>query len=55
LRGLLAEAFAYGYNSFTEMLFKKYKAANYRTYCFDGFAASVSSFLDYYKYSMELT
>ena len=34
---------------------KKYKAANYRTYCFDGFAASVSSFLDYYKYSMELT
>lgn len=55
LRRLLAEAFAYGYNSFTEMLFKKYKAANYRTYCFDGFAASVSSFLDYYKYSMELT
>ena len=55
LRRLLAEAFAYGYNSFTEMLFKKYKAANYRTYGFDGFAASVSSFLDYYKYSMELT
>lgn len=55
LRGLLGEAFAYGYNSFTDMLFKKYKTANYRTYCFDGFAASVSSFLDYYKYSMELT
>ena len=55
LRSLLNEAFAYGHNSFTEMLFKKYKFANYRTYCFEGFAASVSSFLDYYKYSMELT
>ena len=36
------------------MIMRKYKQSNYRTYCYSGFAASVSSFLDYYKYSMEL-
>ena len=54
LRTLIEEAEAYGLNSFTEMLRRKYAHSNYRTYCFDGYAASVSSFLDYYKYSMEL-
>lgn len=54
LQSLIYEAEAYGYNSFTEMLIKKYKHSNYRTYCFEGFVASVSSFLDYYKYSMQL-
>ncbi len=54
LRILIEEAEAYGLNSFTEMLMKKYKHSNYRTYCFSGYAASVSSFLDYYKYSMQL-
>ena len=54
LRSLIEEAEAYGFNSFTEMLRRKYVHSNYRTYCFDGYAASVSSFLDYYKYSMEL-
>ena len=54
LRTLIGEAEAYGFNSFTEMLRRKYAHSNYRTYCFDGYAASVSSFLDYYKYSMEL-
>ena len=54
LRVLIDEAFAYGYNSFTEMVFKKYKTSNYRTYEYKGYAASVSSFLDYYKYSMEI-
>lgn len=54
LRSLIGEAEAYGFNSFTEMLRRKYAHSNYRTYCFDGYAASVSSFLDYYKYSMEL-
>ena len=53
--GLLGQkAEAYGFNSFTEMLRKKYKHSNYRTYCYDGYAASVSSFLDYYKHSIEL-
>ena len=51
---LIDEAEAYGLNSFTEMLLRKYKHSNYRTYCFGGYAASVSSFLDYYKYSIEL-
>ena len=54
LRTLIEEEEAYGFNSFTEMLRRKYAHSNYRTYCFDGYAASVSSFLDYYKYSMEL-
>ena len=54
LRTLIEEAEAYGFNSFTEMLRRKYVHSNYRTYCFDGYAASVSSFLDYYKYSMQL-
>ena len=54
LRSLIAEADAYGLNSFTEMILKKYKHSNYRTYCYDGYAASVSSFLDYYKHSIEL-
>ena len=31
------------------------KSSNYRSYCYTGFVASVSSFLDYYKYSMQLT
>ncbi len=54
LRSLIDEAEAYGLNSFTEMLRRKYLHSNYRTYCYNGYAASVSSFLDYYKYSIEL-
>ena len=54
LRSLIDEAEAYGLNSFTEMILKKYKHSNYRTYCYEGYAASVSSFLDYYKHSIEL-
>ena len=54
LRVLIDEAEAYGYNSFTGMLLSKYKHSNYRTYCYDGYAASVSSFLDYYKHSIEI-
>jgi glucose-1-phosphate adenylyltransferase len=36
------------------MILKKYKHLNFRTYIFDGYAASVSSFLDYYKNSIAL-
>ena len=36
------------------LTFKNFKHSNYRVYCFGGYVASVSSFLDYYKYSMEL-
>lgn len=51
---MIGEAEAHGHNSFTEMMRKKFRHSTYRTYCYDGFAASVSSFLDYYKYSMKL-
>ena len=54
LRKLIEEAAAYGINSLTSVLLHNYKYENYRTYCYDGYAASVSSFLDYYRRSMEL-
>lgn len=54
LKVMIEEAEAYGYNSFTGMLMEKYKVKNYRTYCYSGYSACVSSFLDYYKCSMEL-
>ena len=54
LRSLIDEAVAYGIGSFTAMLFSKYKYSNYRTYCYEGYAACVSSFLDYYRYSIQL-
>ena len=54
LRRLIEEAEAYNLNSFTKLLLKNCKSSNYMTYKYTGFAASVSSFLDYYKYSMEL-
>ena len=55
LRGIIEEADAYNHNSLTSVLLNTYKHSDYRTYCYSGFVASVSSFLDYYKYSMELT
>ena len=54
LRKLIEEAEAYNLDSFTLYLLKNCKTANYRTYKYAGFAACVSSFLDYYKYSIEL-
>ena len=54
LRHLIEEAEAYGINSFTAMLISKYKSSNYRTYCYVGYNACVSSFLDYYKCSIKL-
>ena len=54
LRNIIEEAEAYNLDSFTLLLLKNCKTSNYRTYKYTGFAASVSSFLDYYKYSIEL-
>ena len=54
LRKIIEEAEAYNYESLTMYLLKNCKSSNYRTYKYHGFAACVSSFLDYYKYSMEL-
>lgn len=54
LRTLIEEADAYSIDSLTKMLLSNYKHANYRVFCHDGYVASVSSFLDYYKHSMSL-
>jgi len=54
LRRLIEEAQGYNLNSLTGLILKNYKSENYRTFKYDGFVASVSSFLDYYRYSMEL-
>ena len=55
LRKIIEQANAYGLNSLTELFFGSYKAQNYRTYNYSGYAATVSSFLDYYKQSIYLT
>lgn len=55
LKKMISKASAYySQRSFTGMLRDGYKESNYRTYLFDGFVASVSSFLDYYKCSIRL-
>ena len=54
LRKMIEEANAHSQNSLTSMLLTNFKRDNYRTYCYNDFVACVSSFLDYYKYSIEL-
>ena len=55
LRKIIEQANAYGLNSLTELFFDSYKRQNYRSYCYSGYVATVSSFLDYYKNSIHLT
>ncbi|MBR7117222.1 MAG: glucose-1-phosphate adenylyltransferase subunit GlgD [Clostridia bacterium] len=54
LRILIEEAQAYNLNSLTGILQRNFKTQNYRTYNYKGYVASVSSFLDYYRHSIEL-
>ncbi len=54
LKNLIEECEAYNLNSLTQILLKNCKRANYRTYNYMGFVAPVSSFLDYYRHSMQL-
>ena len=54
LRRLIEEAQGYNTNSLTNLILKNCKSENYRTYKYNGYVASVSSFLDYYHYSMDL-
>ena len=54
LRKLIEEAQGYNTHSLTNLMLKNFKTQNYRTYKYNGFVASVSSFLDYYKYSVLL-
>lgn len=54
LRKIIEEANAHSLNSFTKWLLSNVKKENFRTYCYSGYVASVSSFLDYYKCSIQL-
>ena len=54
LRKLIEEAQGHNLHSFSGLLMKNYRTQNYRTYNYKGYVASVSSFLDYYKCSIEL-
>ena len=54
LRRLIEEAVAYDLNSFTAYLLKNCKTQSYKAYRYDGYVATVSSFLDYYRCSMEI-
>ncbi len=54
LRRLIEEAQGYNLNSLTSIMLKNFRNENYRTIRYTGFLASVSSFLDYYRYSVEL-
>ena len=54
LRKIIEEAVAYNRNSFTEYLRNSYKTLKVSSYIHDGYVASVSSFLDYYRCSMEI-
>lgn len=54
LRTIIEEAEAYSLDSLTKLFLANYKSSNYRAYRHDGYVASVSSFLDYYKHSIAL-
>ena len=54
LSQIIEEAMAHNYNSLTRYILRHHKENEFYTYLFDGYSATVSSFLDYYKYSMDL-
>ena len=54
LRRIIEESEAYNLNSLTAVLLKNCKRSNFRTYNYQGYVAPVSSFLDYYRHSMDL-
>ncbi len=56
LRQLLLESMARNYKGFTrDIMLREYPKGKYRSHCINESAAFVSSFLDYYTYSIELT
>ena len=54
LKRLIEEAEGHNLNSLTSYLLRNVKLSDLRSYNFKGYVATVSSFLDYYKCSMEL-
>lgn len=54
LQKIIEDAEAHSIDSLTSIFIKNVKNANYRTYTCKEYVATVSSFLDYYKCSMDL-
>ena len=54
LMRLIEQAEAYNLNSFTQLMLQNCRNSNYRAYKYNGYVASVSSFLDYYRCSMDV-
>ncbi len=54
LKKYIDMAEAHSERSLTAMFLANYKNGQYRTYCHEGYVAPVSSFLDYYRYSIML-
>ena len=54
LRKIIEECEAYNLNSLTRLMLRECKSADYRVYRYNDYVATVSSFLSYYKCSIEL-
>ena len=54
LRKLIKEAEETNIKSFTEYMVNVYRRSNFRVYRFDEYVSTVSSFMDYYRTSIEL-
>ena len=54
LRKIIEECEAYDLNSLTGLMLRDCKTSDYRVYSYNDYVASVSSFLDYFKCSIEL-
>ena len=54
IKKIIESSISYSKNSLTDYLISIFRRENCISYPFEGFVATVSSFLDYYKYSMEL-
>ena len=54
LRNLIERADAYSLDSLTNMVLKNFRNMHIGSYLYTGYVASVSSFLDYYRCSIEL-
>lgn len=54
LKKIIEKAEIYSETSMTSMLISNMKTSNYRTFSYDGYVASLSSFSDYYRCSMNL-
>ncbi len=54
LRKLIDSSVSHKQYSLTNIIMQNYNTENYRTYCYSGYVATVSSFLDYYRNSMRL-